>query len=68
MNGIDVKKIWMNLRVKGNRVECEQFDFLSRPNRIFNHLVISMFDSEVKKECDGWEWRIVCMNSLNAVN
>lgn len=42
----------MNLRVKGNSVECEHFDLILIHNRVFNNLVISMFDSEVKRECD----------------
>ena len=32
--------------------ECEHFDLILRHNRVFNNLVISMFDSEVKRECD----------------
>ncbi len=52
MNGMDVRKIWMNLRVKWNSSECENFDFLLRHNRVFNNLLISRFDVNVKKECD----------------
>ena len=52
MIGMDVKKIWENIRVKGNSVECENLDFLFRHNRVFNNLTISMFDSRVNKESD----------------
>ncbi|CAK6968746.1 uncharacterized protein LOC117809082 [Scomber scombrus] len=52
MNDMDVKRIWMNLRVKWNSSECENFDFLLRHNRVFNNLIISKFDVNVKKECD----------------
>ena len=52
MGGMDVRKIWWNLSVKGNSIECEQFDFLLRHNRVFNNLIISMFDKKVKRECD----------------
>jgi len=52
INGLEVEGIWGNLRVKGNSVECEDFDYLLRHNRIFNNLIISMFDEEVKRECD----------------
>jgi len=38
--------------VKWNSIECEHFDFLFRHNRVFNNMVISRFDVNVKKECD----------------
>lgn len=52
MIGMDVKRMWKNLRVKWNSSECENFDFFLRHNRVFNNLVISRFDMNVRKECD----------------
>lgn len=52
MKDMEVKRIWTNLRVKWNSSECENFDFLLRHNRVFNNLIISKFDVNVKKECD----------------
>ena len=52
MKGMDEESIWENLRVKGNSIECEHFDFMLRHNRIFNNLIISKFDCNVGKECD----------------
>ena len=62
---MDVRKIWMNLRVKWNNVECENFDFLLRHNRVFNNLVISKFDVKVRKECDVCEVAVeTCMHEF----
>ena len=62
---IDVGKIWMNLRVKWNSVECENFDFLFRHNRVFNNFVISRFDVGVRKECDVCEVKVeTCMHEF----
>ena len=52
MIDMDVGGTWRNLRVKWNCVECDNFDFLLRHNRVFNNLIISRFDVNVKKECD----------------
>lgn len=49
---VDVGRIWKSLRVKWNCIECENFDFMLRHNRIFNNLIISKFDVRVNKECD----------------
>ena len=40
------------VRVNGNSAECENFDFMLRHNRIYNNLIISMFDKTIKKECE----------------
>lgn len=62
---MDMRKIWMNLRVKWNNVECENFDFLLRHNRVFNNLVISKFDVNVRKECDVCEVGVeTCMHEF----
>ena len=52
MKGMNVRRMWENLRVKFNSSECENLDFLLRHNRVFNNLIISKFDMNVKKECD----------------
>jgi len=49
---MDGKRIWLNLRVKWNSIECENFDFLLRHNRVFNNLIVSKFDESVNKQCD----------------
>ena len=52
MKEMDVRKIWKNVRVKWNSIECEHFDFMLRHNRIYNNLIISKFDCRVGKGCD----------------
>lgn len=55
---LNIVKIWRNLRVKYNSIECENFDFLLRHNRIFNNLIISKFDRNKSNICD------VCKNGV----
>ena len=50
--GMDVKKIWVNLNVKYNCIECEDNDFRLRHNRIFTNVILHQLDRSVKRECD----------------
>lgn len=49
---MDVKKIWVNLNVKYNDIECEDNDFKMRHNRIFTNVVLHQINRLVKRECD----------------
>ena len=55
----------MNLRVKWNTNECENFDYMLRHNRTYNNLIISKFDRDVGKECDVCEVGVeTCMHEF----
>lgn len=49
---MNVKKIWKNLNVKFNSIDCENLDFKLRHNRIFTNVVIHQINKNVKRECD----------------
>lgn len=37
--GMDVKKIWSNMGIRYNSLECENNDFMIRHNRIYTNVV-----------------------------
>ena len=45
--GFDVKKVWGNLNVMYNSVECEHNDFKIRHNRVFTNVVLHQIDRAV---------------------
>lgn len=49
---LDVKKIWSNLNIKYNSIECENNDFLIRHNRIYTNVVLNKINNEVNVICD----------------
>jgi len=51
-DNLDVEKIWSNLNVKYNSIECENNDFLIRHNRIYTNVVLNKINSEVNAMCD----------------
>ena len=50
--GFDVKKIWGNLNVKYNSIECEHNDFKIRHNRVFTNVVLHQIDRTVGRVCN----------------
>ncbi len=48
---LDVKKIWSNLNIKYNSIECENNDFLIRHNRIYTNVVLNKINNEVNVMC-----------------
>ncbi len=52
---LDVKKIWSNLNIKYNSIECENNDFLIRHNRIYTNVVLNKINNEVNVMCDVCE-------------
>lgn len=50
--GMDVKKIWSNVNVKYNSIECENNDFLLKHNRIYTNVVFHQINNEVSAMCD----------------
>ena len=50
--GFDVKKIWGNLNVKYNSIECEHNDFKIRHNRVFTNVVLHQIDTTVGRVCN----------------
>ncbi len=49
---MDVEKIWSNLNVKYNSIECENNDFLIRHNRIYTNVVLNKINNQVNAMCD----------------
>ncbi len=52
---LDVKKIWSNINIKYNSIECENNDFLIRHNRIYTNVVLNKINNEVNVMCDVCE-------------
>ncbi len=52
---LDVKKIWSNLNIKYNSIECENNDFLIRHNRIYTNVVLNKINNEVNVMCDVYD-------------
>ena len=50
--GLEVEKVWGNLNVKYNSIECEHNDFKIRHNRIFTNVVLHQIDRSVGRACD----------------
>lgn len=50
--GLNVKKIWENLCVKYNGIECENLDFKLRHNRIYTKVVLHQINKNLNRECD----------------
>ena len=48
----DVTKVWGNLNVKYNCIECEHNDFKIRHNRIFTNVVLHQIDRNISRLCD----------------
>ena len=48
----DVTKVWGNLNVKYNCIECEHNDFIIRHNRIFTNVVLHQIDNNISRLCD----------------
>lgn len=48
----DVKKIWSNVNIKYNSVECENNDFLIKHNRIYTNVVFNRINNAVSATCD----------------
>ncbi len=44
---LDVKKIWSNMNVRYNSIECENNDFLIRHNRIYTNVVLNKINNNV---------------------
>ena len=49
---LDVKKIWSNLNIKYNSIECENNDFLIKHNRIYTNVVYNKINNDVSAICD----------------
>lgn len=49
---LDVKKIWSNMDVKYNTIECENNDFLIRHNRIYTNIVLNRINNGNSAMCD----------------
>ena len=49
---LGVKKIWTNLNIKYNTIECENNDFLMRHNRLYTNVVLHAINNEVNILCD----------------
>ncbi len=49
---LDVKKIWSNMNVRYNSIECENNDFLIRHNRIYTNVVLNKINNNVNVMCD----------------
>lgn len=49
---IEIKKIWSNLNVKYNSIECENNDFLIRHNRIYTNVVLNKINKNANVMCD----------------
>ena len=47
-----VGKIWENMYIKNNSIECENLDFKLRHNRMYTNINIHQFNENVKRECD----------------
>lgn len=50
--GMDVKRMWSNMGIRYNSIECENNDFLIRHNRIYTNVVLHKINSEVNVMCD----------------
>ncbi|XP_059402554.1 uncharacterized protein LOC132133669 [Carassius carassius] len=49
---LDVKKIWSNMDIKYNTIECENNDFLIRHNRIYTNVVLNKINNNNNVMCD----------------
>ncbi len=49
---LDVKKIWSNMNVRYNSIECENNNFLIRNNRIYTNVVLNKINNNVNVMCD----------------
>ena len=50
--GLNVKKIWSNMGIRYNSIECENNDFLIRHNRIYTNVVLNKINNDVNVMCD----------------
>lgn len=53
--GYEVGKIWSNINVKYNSIDCDNNDFLMRHNRIYTNVVLHGINEEVNALCDVCE-------------
>lgn len=71
--GFDLKKIWSNVNIKYNRIECENNDFMIRHNRLYTNVVFHNINRDVSPKCDvcssGHEsmrnWRMFYVSKRN---
>lgn len=50
--GMDVKKIWSNIGIRYNSIECENNDFMIRHNRIYTNVVLNKINNDVNAMCE----------------
>ena len=58
--GYEVGKIWSNINVKYNSIDCDNNDFLMRHNRIYTNVVLHGINEEVNAMCDVCEGGCEC--------
>lgn len=50
--GMDVEKVWSNIGIRYNSIECENNDFMIRHNRIYTNVVLNKINNDVNPMCE----------------